>query len=234
MTAEARVGDDVVSLNPPKPGAAAHFEVSANQWINKEVPVWIVLSGPKGQRSTASNTVTLRIEAPLEAPAAVTAEPHPEGVRVTWAPTARANTYRIARIPEAVAEVGKPEFIDRTVELGKEYRYTVRALRPGGESLPSAPVPVTPKDSFAPSVPANVTAVAGVGTIELAWDRSPEPDLKSYRVYRNDQLLAGDIEGPAFSDRMIQSGQQYRYAVTSVDTAGNESARSAIIEVTAP
>jgi hypothetical protein len=178
--------------------------------------------------------VTLRVEAPLDTPVAIKAEPHPEGVRVTWTAHARANKYRVTRVPEASAEVDRPELIDRTVELGKEYRYMVTALRPGAESLPSAPASVTPRDVFPPTVPANVAAVVGVGTIELAWDRSPEPDLRSYRLYRNDQLLASDIEGPAFSDRMIQTGEQYRYAITAVDTAGNESARSAIVEVTAP
>ena len=234
MTAEARVGEDVVPLDPPKPGAAAHFEVPASQFMDREVPVIVVLGGPKGQRSRASNAVTLRVEAPLEVPVGIKAEPHPEGVRVSWTAQARASKYRVTRLPEASAEVEKPELIDRAVEMGKDYSYTVTALRPGAESLPSTPVSVTPRDLFPPTVPANVTAVVGVGTIELAWDRSPEADLKNYRVYRNDQLLAGTIEGPAFSDRMIQAGQQYRYAVTAVDIVGNESARSAIVEVTAP
>jgi hypothetical protein len=234
LTAEARVGDEVVRLDPPKPGAAAHFEVPANQWVNRDVRVIVVLGGPKGQRSKASNTVVLRVEAPLEPPAGIRAEPHPDGVRVSWTPHARANKYRVTRVPEGSAEVAQPEMIDRGVELGKDYRYMVTALRPGAESLPSASVSVTPRDVFPPTVPANVTAILGVGSIELAWDRSPEPDLKSYRLYRNDQLLAADIEGPAFSDRMLQTGEQYRYAITAVDTAGNESARSAIVEVTAP
>ena len=234
MTAEARVGEEVVPLNPPKPGAVVHFEVPAKQWMNRNVPIIVVLGGPKGQRSKESNLVTVRVEAPLEAPVAVKAEPHPEGVRVTWAADSRANRYRVTRVPEASAEVEKPEFVDRTVELGKDYTYAVTALRPGAESLPSTPVSVTSRDVFPPTVPANVTAVAGVGAIELAWERSPESDLKSYRVYRNDQLLAAEVEGPAFSDRTIQAGQQYRYAITAVDTAGNQSARSAIVEVTAP
>jgi hypothetical protein len=234
LTAEARMGADVVPLDPPKPGAAAHFEVPAKQWTNREVPVMVVLGGPKGQRSKGSNTVTLRVEAPLEPPAGIKAEPHPEGVRVAWTAQARANRYRVTRVPEASVEVDKAELIDRAVELGKEYRYVVTALRPGAESLPSAPASVTPRDVFPPTVPTNVTAVLGVGTVELAWDRSPEADLKSYRVYRNDQLVGGEVEGPAFSDRMIQTGQQYRYAIAAVDTTGNESARSAIVEVTAP
>jgi glucosylceramidase len=79
-----------------------------------------------------------------------------------------------------------------------------------------------------------LTAIAGLSTIELAWERSPEPDTKSYRVFRDDQLLADNVEAPAFSDKQVRSGQKYRYAVSAIDQAGNESARSAPVEITAP
>jgi hypothetical protein len=233
--AEARLGDDAIPLDAPAPGAAAHFELPARQWSGRTVNIAIVVGGPKGQQSAPSNVVSLRLEEALAVPARVTAEPHPEGVRVAWSvPDGRATRFRITRTPDASAEVEASEFIDRAVEPGKEYKYSVTALRPGAESLASAAVTVTPRDTFAPTVPANVSAVAGVSSIELVWERSPEADLKSYRVYRNDQLLAPDIEAPAFSDRQIQSGQRYRYAVTAVDVLGNESARSSAVEVTAP
>jgi fibronectin type 3 domain-containing protein len=42
------------------------------------------------------------------------------------------------------------------------------------------------------------------------------------------------LEAPAASDRGIETGRRYRYAVTAVDQKGNESARSAAVEVVAP
>jgi fibronectin type 3 domain-containing protein len=42
------------------------------------------------------------------------------------------------------------------------------------------------------------------------------------------------VTTPAYSDRVVQSGKRYRYEVTAVDQKGNESARSAPVEATAP
>jgi fibronectin type 3 domain-containing protein len=172
---------------------------------------------------------------PLQTPTGVKAESHPEGVRVSWTEAdSRANRFRVSRVPEATAVVDKPEYIDRAVELGKEYKYSVVAVSDASESLASVEASVVPKDTFPPTTPTGLTAIAGLNTVELAWERSPEPDTKSYRVFRDDQLLAPDIEAPAFSDKQVRSGQKYRYAVSAVDQAGNESARSAVVEITAP
>ena len=102
------------------------------------------------------------------------------------------------------------------------------------ESLPSSPSEtLVARDVFPPAVPVNLTAIAGVGSIELAWDRGLDADLKNYRVYRNDQAI-GDSEAPSFSDRQIKTGERYRYDLTAIDQAGNESARSAVVETVAP
>jgi len=240
VAAEVQIGEKVVEASIPKPGSAAHIELPARDWVGKEVGIRVVLAGPKGRRSQGSNTVTLRVVQPLGAPTSLKAESHPDGVRVSWAPVAVAALdagnlkYRVARVPEATATVDKPEFIDKAVEMGKEYKYSVTSVLPAAESLASSDVSVVPKDTFPPAVPANLTGIAGVSSIELAWDRNLESDFKSYRVYRNDQVVASDIAAPAFSDKQVQSGQKYRYAITAVDQTGNESARSAPLEITAP
>ena len=77
-----------------------------------------------------------------------------------------------------LAVVDKPEYIDKAVEIGKEYQYSVVAMSDTGESLPSEQATVIPRDIFAPAAPANLHAIAGVNTIELAWDRNPEPRLE--------------------------------------------------------
>ena len=74
--------------------------------------------------------------------------------------------------------------------------------------------------------------------MELAWDRDTEPDLKGYRIYRSEnggfQPLGGIVETPSFSDKSVQSGKKYRYAVSAIDQTGNESAKSEAVEVTSP
>ena len=57
------------------------------------------------------------------------------------------------------------------------------------------------------------------------------PVFKGYHVYRAEgdgefQKIATLVEAPAYSDATAQKGKRYRYAVTAVDTSGNESARS--------
>jgi hypothetical protein len=233
-SAEAQIGDKAFVVSPPKPGATAQVELPAGEFVGQEVGIRVALSGPKRRKSAASNLVTLRVIEPLLPPDAVKAEAHPEGVLVTWKPRDnRSVNYRIVRIPDAVDTTSKPEYLDRAVELGKEYKYSVVALAENAESLPSASDTVIPGDIFAPAVPVKLTAIAGVGSIELAWDRGMEPDLKNYRVYRND-MPVGDVETPSFSDRQLTSGATYRYAVSAIDQTGNESGRSATVEVTAP
>jgi hypothetical protein len=233
-SAEARIGDRVIAIDTPKIGEPAHFELPAREWVGREVDISVILAGPKGRPSPASNRITLRVVEPVRAPESVKAEPHREGVRVSWAGSAEPGVkYRVVRTPAASDIVEKPEYLDRAVELGKEYTYSVIAIAGTAESLPSVSASVVPLDVFPPAVPSNVNAIAGVNSIELAWDRGAEPDLKSYRVYRNDQAI-GDSDAPSFSDKQVKSGERYRYALTAIDQAGNESARSAPVEIVAP
>ena len=234
LSAEAQIGDSTVILQTPKPGEAMHVELPAGAWIKQEVAVHVVLIGPKDRPSPPSNSVTLRVVEPLRPPAGIKAELHPDGVRLSWPgaddPAAK---YRITRNPEATAIVEKPEYVDRAVELGKEYSYSVVTLGENVESPPSSPVSIIPRDAFPPAVPENLTAIAGVNTIELAWDRGAAPDLKSYRVYRDGQSI-GETEVPSFSDKQVKSGEPYRYQLTAIDQAGNESQRSMPVEIVAP
>ena len=40
-------------------------------------------------------------------------------------------------------------------------------------------------DTFPPAVPVGLMAVAGVNSIELAWQRNTEDDFAGYQVYRS-------------------------------------------------
>jgi fibronectin type 3 domain-containing protein len=96
----------------------------------------------------------------------------------------------------------------------------------------------TARDEFPPSPPGGLTAVAGIGTIELAWDRSPEPDVAGYRVFRSTSDAPPESVGQltraaAFSDRDVKAGVVYRYSVSAVDEKGNTSAPSAPVTVQA-
>ncbi len=88
-------------------------------------------------------------------------------------------------------------------------------------------------------MPAGLAAVASTHSVELMWDRSTAPDLAGYRIYRALgggalQKLGETREAPSYSDRNVEPGKSYRYAVTAFDQLGNESAMSAPVNVTVP
>lgn len=145
--------------------------------------------------------------------------------------------------------------LDRTVEIGHEYRYTAQRVvrvNVGGQtvearSVPSAALQFAVRDVFPPDVPKGLVAVpgtageAGAASIELSWDPDVEPRLAGYRVYRREE---GSAEwqrvGPemvieaAFRDGKATAGHRYSYRVTAVSTVGNESAQSGEAAETAP
>jgi fibronectin type 3 domain-containing protein len=168
-------------------------------------------------------------------------------VRVTW--QAPGTEFRVLRKEGDAADftlaatVQKPEYLDATAEFGKPYSYMVQTVARQGDKVAesdlSASVSLTPVDTFAPAAPAGLHASAAPNSIELSWERNTEPDLNGYRVYR--AVGGGDFEkladisvAPSYSDRGVEAGKTYRYAITALDRAGNESARSAVLEVVVP
>jgi hypothetical protein len=240
-------GDSPRMLHVPAkaPGPVDH-EFPAKDWVGKQVTLTVRATGPKGKASDWSNAVTLAVGVPLPTPADFTAVSDPKGVRLTWLDSlgSAGGRYRVFRgagdaMPQRLAESDKPEYLDSAVDFGSPYRYFVQALV--GElrqSEISAIVGVTPMDVFPPAVPAGLMAVAGVNSIELAWQPNTEDDLAGYQVYRSvgggaPERIAGPVDAPNFGDRAVEIGKKYSYTITSIDRTGNESAHSAAVEVTA-
>ena len=95
------------------------------------------------------------------------------------------------------------------------------------------------RSSFPPQPPVGLNFILGGKTIELTWTRNTEADLKGYRVYRafeNNPFehVTETQESTSYSDRNIEPGKHYRYAVTAIDISGNESKMSEPVVVTAP
>jgi fibronectin type 3 domain-containing protein len=166
----------------------------------------------------------------------------PDAVRLTW--HAGAPEFRIFRKLEAepdFTQIGtstKPEYTDATIEYGKTYDYMVQSVEKLGtayaESERSDQKPIKPIDTFAPAAPTGLTAVPGARSIDLVWDRNTEKDFAGYRVFRDGRQIAEGVTAPAFSDRDVKPGTRYRYEVSALDNAGNESAKSAAAEAVIP
>lgn len=231
----------------PVPGGQTRIEhaVSAAEWVGKDVVIEVRIPSPKGRDSGWSNPVALTVVPPLAQPPAPEVQAVSEGVRVTWPGSApRYRFYRrVGETRALLAETDRSEYLDTTAEYGKTYHYSVQGAQTGGniraESEISPEASITPEDRFPPAVPKGLAAVPSTGSIELTWDRNTEPDLAGYRVYRAEGsgVLEGQpdvLQTPGFSDRKIEPGRMYRYAVSSVDKTGNESKMSEPVQATAP
>lgn len=123
--------------------------------------------------------------------------------------------------------------------LGRELQYFVRAVDITGQEGPrSALVTHFLKDNIAPSVITGVKGEYVDGAQEITWPVSPEPDVAGYRVYRSTDIREGyeplnstliETLNPIYRDSTLQEGQSYYYKVTALDSAGNESERSASV-----
>jgi hypothetical protein len=228
------------------PATDPHADVPAGQWVNQKVAVGVRLLNDRGKDAGWSPLVVVTVVPPVATPANVEAKSQPAGVHLQWKSTAA--KFRVFRHQQAgpgfeqVATPEKPEY-DDAVDFGKEYQYYVQALAPAGDgtaqSDDSATVKITPKDEFPPAAPTGLQYILGGKTIELTWRRNTEGDLKGYRVYRafenNPFERIGDTQdSTSYSDKNIEPGKHYRYAVTAIDLAGNESEKSGAVMVTAP
>jgi hypothetical protein len=240
----------------------AHYEIPAAEWTNKEVILAVRVFGANGKEGGWSSFLVLSVVPPPERPAAVTATATAEGVHLTW--RASGATFRVFRKTTGdfapVATVQQPQWTDPATEAGTSYTYVVQTIvgfganplnnpgngpgnNPGNnkeaQSDLSEETAITPVDLFPPAVPSGLAPSAAANSIELVWDRNTEPDLAGYRIYRAVasgafEKLADVSQIPSYSDRNVEHGKTYRYAISAVDQAGNESARTPAVEVGLP
>lgn len=98
---------------------------------------------------------------------------------------------------------------------------------------PSKPDPRV-DDGAAPSAPGNIQVEQiGGGKIRISFTKSPQADVVGYRLYRSvnggeyTKIGASVLSGEETRFIDYTSSNSISYAVTAVDVAGNESARSA-------
>ena len=231
----------------PADQPAVQYVFPATEWFGKDVAIAVKVFGDNGRTAGWSYMFILSVISPLEPPVLHEPKDVAAGVHLTW--EGSAPHYRIYRRAAdeknfaAIGETAQIEYTDEKTEYGKPYYYSVEGFRTDRDihaiSERSAEVTITTKDTYPPPVPAGLAAVASTHNIELMWDRSTAPDLAGYRVYRAAgsgalQKLGETREAPSYSDRDVEPGQSYRYAVTAFDNLGNESAMSAPVEVTVP
>jgi hypothetical protein len=180
---------------------------------------------------------------PLAVPLNLKAEAKPGGkIRLSWLPVDGATAYQIYR--QAPGEPGLTaylrstgaDYIDSTSQDGL-YTYTVASVRFANEqeslSGQSAPVQVT-ASATAPSAPQNLgLELVGQG-VRASWQPPLGSIPASYSLYRSNAPInittsltpiKTDIK-TLFTVDPAPSPSDHYYAVTALDSAGNESALS--------
>ena len=219
--------------------------VPAQPFIGKDEIIAVRVANEKGRFSDWSNLVTVTVEQTLAMPGDIRAKSAPEGADVEWNPVSGTTLYRVYRktedqqTPVVLGVTDNNDYLDTSAAFGKSYAYYVEATHEKAVSIVAGPVSITPKDTFPPAVPTGLNASAGVGAVELAWNRNTEPDFKEYRVFRAEgdgafAQIAGGLDAPIYSDHTVESGKRYRYQVVALDQLGNTSQPSTPVEVTVP
>ncbi len=128
-------------------------------------------------------------------------------------------------------------YIDKQFTFGSRYLYFVRAaaagISPFLESVDSDTIEVTPRDTFPPAPPKELSAVAGDSFITLIWESNQEKDLAGYKVWRKNQdetkyrLITPElVESASYVDSQVKGNIRYEYVITACDASGNESEQS--------
>jgi hypothetical protein len=130
-------------------------------------------------------------------------------------------------------------YTDAPPATGQVFYYEVRARdKAGNESGGTADLAVTTVDRTAPAVPTGLsTSAYEAEGLRVGWTKVA--DAVSYRVYRATSADGTYAKVAATSqvshlDTSAAEGGTYYYRVTSLDAAGNESARSAAVSGTRP
>jgi hypothetical protein len=206
----------------------------------------------KRRVSAFSEPVSLELLTPPPPPQRVQAVVFEAHIQVRWedrpgagegAGSAKPKGYNIYRSEgESPAErlnsslILKPEFLDKDFSFGRTYRYIVRTVlssAPPVESEDSEAAEITARDTFPPARPSGLTAIGGSGFIALSWEAGRESDLAGYKVWRT---IAGKSEfaliasltaaESSFQDAQVEKNRRYEYAISALDSAGNESPKS--------
>lgn len=237
----------VASLGPTglegkEPGSRVELSMPLAEWKLGQLTVLAVtVSSPAGRDAGYSNQVFLHPIEPPARPKWSGLAAVPTGVALSWEPAMRAEDYAIERADGvegqfvSLGRLGTEAFVDRTVQWGKTYRYRLRPYRRSQAGwiagTPSAALELTPRDTFAPEVPAGLRAVRTPDSVELSWLKGADEDVDGYRVLRDGEDVSGLVQTASFSDGTAQPDSVHSYAVTAVDTRGNESEPSAALQV---
>lgn len=207
-----------------------------------------------GNESEKSNIVSLtpHEEPDTEIPAppmGLTASPGDTKIQLTWSPNSEDDLagYKLYVSEDGAVtwRSGVSTGYETTYQATgltnrKAYTFAVTALDyAGNESAKSAFVTAAPisADQTAPAAPVGLNGSAVDGSSSLIWNANSESDLAGYKIYSStDNGATWHMKGDAkkltvYTVAGLTDGTAYNFAVSAYDSNGNESAKSAAINL---
>jgi fibronectin type 3 domain-containing protein len=238
---------------PPADGV----QTSREWWIDTDVIegneyyYYMVSVGPAGTRSGSSDTATFFYpdNTPPTPPQGVTAQADTGRITISWKANIEGDIlgYEVERTGGDTAfatrflltssPITETSFTDSISPRSQStYGYVVYALdrsynRSGASQMVRARMP----DIVPPQVPIIVSATEENRRVMLRWTESPSKDFAGFRIYRDTKLdayfdMIAEPQTAEYTDQLDSAGSYY-YAVSAVDSAGNESQRSRTIKI---
>jgi len=148
--------------------------------------------------------------------------------------------------PITPAPIAATTYTDTAVSNETTYHYAVKGIRvePAGSATgpASEAVAATPINTKPPAAPTRLVAIPASDSVRLAWNASTDAEVVEYAIYRAEgtgpfiRVATTPALTTIYTDRDVQSGRSYRYAVTGLSRAKhqNESSRSNEVTVTVP
>lgn len=179
---------------------------------------------------------------PPMAPASIYCKNNDDGtVEVIWQISLSADLakYRIHRQEPGKeilllkeVDINTNRYLDKTCERGKKYFYFVSGVDSVGNQGEQLKFEIIPKDIMAPPVPKGLKVIYDKKRVNLTWEKVMADDLVGYNVYRShlptgiyEKLNKTILKNESFSD--LDGKRDYYYRVSSLDTSGNESDKTA-------
>jgi chitodextrinase len=145
--------------------------------------------------------------------------------------------YNVLRNGVQIGTSTGVSYPDATVAPNISYSYVVNAQDAAGNvsANSNTATVTTPPDTTKPSAPAGLTGSSNAsGTqITMSWTAATDNvGVTGYEVWRNAALLS-PVAGTSFIDATVVAGTTYSYTVRARDAAGNVSADSSVLTITA-
>ena len=173
--------------------------------------------------SEARASVSVSVDQlPPAAPSDLTASVSASSVSLSWSAVDEANSYRVYRDDSLLGTVSSNGFSETGLADGT-YLYEVSAVDGAGESSDRASISIS-VSTPPPETPANITSWVIGANVSLSW--STVADATSYKVYRDDSLLAS-VNANSFSESNLADGT-YLYEVSAVNDYGESESRVGI------